>query len=110
MDTSIWTVLLYATLTAVATGFGAVPLFFFKRVQRWWIGIGSAVASGLMLAASFNLVFEGIGYGMPRTVAGLLLGLGGIVASRRLLPEDEVRTWGSWPGRTPSRRCSSSAS
>lgn len=98
METSIWVVLLYASLTAVATGLGAVPLLFFGRVQRWWIGIGSAVASGLMLAASFNLVSEGIDYGMPRTVAGLLLGLAGIVASRRLLPEEEAPDVGELAG------------
>lgn len=98
METSLWTVFLYASLTAVATGLGAVPLFFFKHVPRWWVGIGSAVASGLMLAASFNLVFEGIGYGMPRTVAGVLLGLFGIVASRRLLPEEHVPDLGELAG------------
>ena len=51
--------------------------------------MADAVAAGLMLAASFNLVYEGFSYGEPlsygdaRAVAGLLPGLALIVASRR---------------------------
>lgn len=43
-----------------------------------------------MLAASFNLVFEGIGYSMPRTIAGVLLGLGAIVGSRTWIPDENL--------------------
>jgi zinc transporter, ZIP family len=42
-----------------------------------------------MLAASFGLIYEGVNHGLFRTLAGALLGLGFIVAARRLLRQDE---------------------
>lgn len=80
-------VLLFATLTAVATGLGAIPFFFVKSMTRRWLGISNAVASGLMLAASFGLVYEGVRYGVFQTVAGALLGLGAIVLAHHLLED-----------------------
>jgi zinc transporter ZupT len=60
----------------VATGLGAVPFAFAKHPTRRWLGASNAVAAGLMLAASFNLVYEGMNYGPLRSLAGALLGLG----------------------------------
>jgi zinc transporter ZupT len=54
------TVFLFALLTAVATGLGAVPFAFAKRPTRRWLGASNAVAAGLMLAASFGLIYEGM--------------------------------------------------
>lgn len=85
MEASVGTVFFYATLTALATGLGAVPLLFFRRVSRRWLGLGYALATGLMLAASFRLLQEGLAYGAPRTIAGLLLGVVLIWYSRRRL-------------------------
>jgi zinc transporter, ZIP family len=82
-------VFLLALLTAVATGLGAVPFAFAKHPTRRWLGASNAVAAGLMLAASFGLLYEGVNYGLFRTLAGALLGLGFIVAARRLLRQDE---------------------
>lgn len=82
-------VFLLALLTAVATGLGALPFAFAKRPTRGWLGASNAVAAGLMLAASFGLLYEGVNYGLFRTLAGALLGLGFIVAARRLLRQDE---------------------
>jgi zinc transporter ZupT len=42
-----------------------------------------------MLAASFGLIYEGVNHGLLRTLAGALLGLGFIVAVRRLLRQNE---------------------
>jgi zinc transporter ZupT len=39
-------VFLYASITAVATGLGALPFFFFKKLTRSWLGISKAIASG----------------------------------------------------------------
>lgn len=47
---------------AVATGLGAVP-FFFVQLEPRWGGICNGVASGVMLAASFDLIQEGQKYG-----------------------------------------------
>lgn len=95
MATTTYTVLLYATLTALATGLGALPLLATQHVPRRWIGLANAVAAGLMLSASFNLVYEGLSYGErlsygnARVVTGLLLGLALITASRRALGGQE---------------------
>jgi zinc transporter, ZIP family len=82
-------VFLFALLTAVATGLGAVPFAFAKRPTRGSLGASNAVAAGLMLAASFGLIYEGIYHGLMRTSAGALLGLGFIVLARRLLRQEE---------------------
>jgi zinc transporter ZupT len=83
------TVFLLALLTAVATGLGALPFAFAKHPTRRWLGASNAVAAGLMLAASFGLIYEGVNHGLFRTLAGALLGLGFIVAARRLLRKNE---------------------
>ena len=83
-------VFLYALLTAVATGLGALPFVFVRKVRDGFVGHGNAVASGLMLAASFNLIVEGVQMGLWRTLGGALLGLAAIVVSRARLKEKEV--------------------
>ncbi|NBC84710.1 MAG: ZIP family metal transporter [Bacteroidetes bacterium] len=98
MESTVLSVFLYASLTALATGLGALPLYLMRDVPDRWVGLGNAVAAGLMLSASFNLVFEGIRYGMPRTMIGVLLGLGGIVLSRKLLPKEKVPSVGDLAG------------
>jgi zinc transporter, ZIP family len=88
LSSSVLDVFLYALLTAVATGLGALPLVFLRDVPKRWTGMGDAAAAGLMLAASFNLIFEGVDYGLVRVLGGVLLGLVAIVASRRLMPDE----------------------
>jgi zinc transporter ZupT len=83
------TVFLFALLTAVATGLGAVPFAFAKHPTRSWLGVSNAVAAGLMLAASFGLIYEGMYYGPLRALVGALLGLAFIVVARRSLRQDE---------------------
>jgi zinc transporter ZupT len=87
--TGVATVFLLALLTAVATGLGALPFAFAKHPTRGWLGASNAVAAGLMLAASFGLIYEGVNHGLFRTLAGALLGLGFIVTARRVLRQDE---------------------
>lgn len=78
-------VFLYAMITAVATGLGAVPFFFFRKLTRTWLGISNAVAAGLMLAASFGLIYEGLSYGLWMTIVGIIAGLIFIIASQKFL-------------------------
>jgi len=82
-------VFLFALLTAIATGLGALPFVFVKELPRRWLGASNAVAAGLMLAASFGLLYEGVRYGLLRTLAGALTGLVFIVGVRKLLQRDE---------------------
>ena len=90
METSgIAQVFLLALLTAVATGIGVLPFLFVKGLTRRWLGISNALASGLMLAASFGLIYEGIAYGLWRALLGVVLGLGFIVLTRTLIQHEE---------------------
>jgi len=85
----VWLVFLYASLTAVATGLGAIPFFFVRKIPDRALGHGNAIASGLMLAASFNLIFKGNDMSTWKTAMGALLGVGAIAVSRRLLGNGE---------------------
>lgn len=75
----------FAMITAVATGVGALPFFIFKNLTRTWLGISNAVASGLMLAASFGLIYEGLDYDLWMTIAGVAAGLLFIIFSQKIL-------------------------
>lgn len=82
---NVWTVFLYALLTAMATGLGALPFAVFKKFRRKYLGISNAVAAGLMITASFSLIYEGLAYDLLRTMVGVLVGLGFIILSHELL-------------------------
>ena len=82
-------VFIFALLTAIATGIGALPFAFVKNLTRRWLGASNAVAAGLMLSASFGLLYEGVDYGLVRTLAGAVTGLVFIVLVRKLLQRDE---------------------
>jgi len=83
-------VFLYALLTAIATGLGALPFLFTRKVLSRHLGLANAAAAGLMLAASFGLVYEGVNYGLGRTLLGVGLGLLFIQLSHRYLQGREV--------------------
>jgi len=78
-------VFLYALLTAVATGLGALPFAFVRTVSERFVGYSGAVAAGLMLGASFGLVAEGTLYGRGATLLGGLLGVAFILGTQRIL-------------------------
>lgn len=61
-----------------------------KDMSRSWLGASNALAAGLMLAASFGLVYEGTAYGLWRTLLGVVLGLAFIVTSRALVQKEDV--------------------
>ena len=85
MEPTLAQVFFYASITAVATGLGALPLLFAKNIPKRWLGLANGAAAGLMLAASFQLINEGVQYSLWRTILGVLLGLGFIVLSHRYL-------------------------
>lgn len=78
----VWQVGLYALLTALATGLGALPFFFIKNFKKRWTSLGASFAGGLMLTASFQLLQEGTSYSLGRLIAGAALGLTLISLSR----------------------------
>jgi zinc transporter ZupT len=86
-DNTVWTVLTAAAATALATGLGAVPFLFVRKLSLFWVSIANAVAGGLMFAATHSLVAEGVAISPERLVAGTLLGLLGILAGKMLIAD-----------------------
>lgn len=83
---AVFAVFLAALLTALATGLGALPLALARgKSGPRWLGMGNAVAAGLMLAACHGLIAEGFAFSAPRTLAGLAVGVGGILIAKRWL-------------------------
>ena len=86
---SVWYVLIAATLTAICTGLGVIPFLFVKSVSSRFLGLGNAMAAGLMLGASIGLTWEAWLLSVPRMFIGLLLGALLVVATGWLLPEED---------------------
>lgn len=83
-------VFLYGLLTALATGLGALPFFFVRRISPTVVAVANSLAAGLMLGASFGLVAEGTEYGRWQTIAGALIGVVFILGTQRLLEGREI--------------------
>lgn len=78
-------VFFFALATALATGLGALPFFFFRDVSDRFVAYANAIAAGLMLGASFGLVAEGTGHGRLETLGGVLIGVVFILGTQRYL-------------------------
>ncbi|MGD2216398.1 MAG: ZIP family metal transporter [Gemmatimonadales bacterium] len=85
MTITAGTVFIFALITAAATGLGALPFLFLRHMTRTWLAMANAVASGLMIAASFGLIYEGLEAGLLRVVTGALLGVAFILFSSHWL-------------------------
>jgi zinc transporter ZupT len=83
-------VLIVAALTALVTGLGALPFLLFRHPTRTWLAIANSIASGLMIAASFGLIYEGLVAGLLRVLGGALLGVAFIAFSTRWLHGHEA--------------------
>ena len=75
----------YAMITALATGLGAAPFAIVRKLSPAAAAWANAVASGLMLGASFGLVAEGTRYGPTPTVIGATVGVLFILLTQYLL-------------------------
>lgn len=70
------TAVFFMTLAmAACSGLGAVPFFFVGALSKEWAALANAVACGVMLAASFDLLHEGQPYGAGLVILGLLSGV-----------------------------------
>ena len=91
-DIKMWHVLVAASITAVTTGLGALPFLFINELSNHWLGIGNALAAGLMLGASVGLIVEGVAVedvSQPilRLLVGGVLGVGLVLLARRFLAD-----------------------
>lgn len=95
---NVWTIFLAALVTAVATGLGALPFFFFKKISQRWLGIANGIAAGLMLGASHSLVNEARAYDLTRLVIGLVVGAVFMTITHRFLERRDDLTVGQLEG------------
>ena len=95
---TILRVFIYAMITALSTGLGALPFFGTRRIPRRVLGWAGGLASGIMGAASFNLIYEGLNYSAGRTILGMVLGLIFIYFSQTRLSGDEEIEVGALKG------------
>ena len=84
-------VFLYALLTALATGLGAVPFGFVRTLSPRVVAYANAIAGGLMLGASFGLVSAGTARGGWQTIAGAFLGVLFILVTQRVLARHDIQ-------------------
>ncbi|MFD1570633.1 ZIP family metal transporter [Halorubrum laminariae] len=79
-------------ITALATGIGALPFFFFDSISDRGNVALWGFASGIMVAASlFGLVQEGLAEGTPIEIAvGVLAGVGLVVLAHEVLLDAEI--------------------
>jgi len=90
-DNNLINVAILASFTALATGLGGVPFFFFRKISFKTVGYANALATGLMLAASFKLVHEGIKYDLVLCIVGMMAGLLLIFFTEKLFPDGEFQ-------------------
>jgi len=86
-------VLIYALLTAIATGLGALPFLLIKQLSERLTHFAYATAAGLMLIASFQLVNEGRADGLSLTVLGVIVGFILLVIIKKNIDMDFTDTW-----------------
>lgn len=79
------TVFVVALCTALATGLGAVPLFFARATSRRTLGIANAAAAGVMAGASVSLVLAAGERSVVKAVLGVAAGALFIVVVSRYL-------------------------
>jgi len=92
MTPTAWHVFWVALLTDLATGLGALPFAFVRKMSERWEGIMAAVAGGMMVSASvFSLADQALHRGSVWGVAaGMLAGTGFFAWTARRM---EHNTW-----------------
>ena len=73
-EVSAGAVFVLTILMASMSCLGAVPFFFVGTLSTRWSALANAIACGVMLAASFDLVHEGEPYGAGLVIIGITVG------------------------------------
>lgn len=82
-------VFVYALITALATGLGAIPFAFVKQLSPKSVARSNALAAGLMLGASLGLLQQGVNHGGLETFIGANVGILFILVTQRFIGEHE---------------------
>ncbi len=82
-------VLVASTATAICTGLGVAPFFFVKNLNKRFLGIGNAIAAGLMTGASVGLSWEAGSISIFKLGLGLSFGVLLVVATNLLLSDPQ---------------------
>jgi len=92
-DSLVWHVFWVALLTDLATGLGALPFAFVRRLSDAWQGMMTAAAAGMMVSASvFTLTGEALQTGaIWQVLIGLLAGAGFFSWTAKLVEGNEWR-------------------
>ena len=70
-------VVIYSLIMVLMSGLGGLPFFLVAGgLSRRSAGLASALAAGVMLSASYTMVYEGAAAGPRGVVAGLFAGAG----------------------------------
>ena len=103
-------VFLAALVTALATGLGALPFVFVRRMSEAWLGISNAAAAGFMLSAALLLLAEGAAEGFGRVLLGACVGVVSSLSSAGYCTVRNTRTSASFAVPMRALRSSSSQS
>ncbi len=98
-----FSVFVAATITALATGLGALPFLLSRTPDRSWLGLANALAAGFMIGASIGLLWEARQYGTGRALAGAAAGAILIVLTRALLGRNRQVHFGAFTGGDATR-------
>lgn len=100
----------YGWITAVSTGLGVLPLVFVRdgELDTFYIGVSNAIASGMMIAASYSLILEGVTFTDAmdvsdvscerRTCLGIFLGVMFLMMTKSFLDHHEDLKLGGLSG------------
>ena len=94
----VFTILLMTCFMSACAGLGAVPFFFTGKLKDSWSGLATAIACGVMLAASFDLLHEGAPYSPTLVISGMVLGAIFIRTSQHYLGQQENATFDDLSG------------
>lgn len=86
----VFLVFIYGSITALATGLGAVPFLFIRTLSPKVVAWANAIAAGLMLGASFGLILAGTDHGSIQTLVGAGIGVVFISISHKFLHDRDV--------------------
>ena len=96
----------FMTLLMAAASGRARPFFFVRRLSPRLAALANALACGVMLAASFDLVHEGEPHGAILVVVGVCFGAVFIALTQRALRDQEDVKFGLLRGADALHRCS----